>query len=346
MTKEFQTVNLGEYGDPNCFNEPLQLEDFDAATLLKLLRKMIMIRKAEEKLGDKIVDGAVTCPCHLAIGQEAIAVGLASVARKTDRIFGAHRSHAHFLALNEDLYGLFAEILGKESGSSKGMGGSMHLIDNANGFKGSVPIVGATIPLATGAAMAAKFDGDNDLAVTFFGDGATEEGGFHESLNLASTYELPVLYICENNSSHMHVSLRQPTNTTARYADAHLIKNKVVDGNDVVAMAKVCQEASDYIRTTNKPFFIEAVTYRWRGHEGPREDMDVGVKRKANLANWKKRDPIGRLEQALIQNNYSDKEEITAIYKEMENLIESNWKKAEKAAYPDVSALLDLVYSK
>jgi pyruvate dehydrogenase E1 component alpha subunit len=340
-------IELGELSNPRKFHSPLDISKSEIGLLLKQLRTMIIIRKAEEKLAEKITDGSIKCPCHLGIGQEAIAVGLARNVRKTDRVFGAHRSHSHFLAINEDLFGLFAEVLGKETGSSKGMGGSMHLIDQSNGFMGSVPIVGATIPIATGAALAAKLDRKGDIAVSYFGDGATEEGAFHESLNLASTHDLPVLYICENNlfSSHLNVSLRQPSDCIARYADAHQINRSVIDGNDVVTMTSVCHEAIAYIRRTGKPYFIEAVTYRWRGHVGPREDMDVGVKRKDDLNLWKKRDPIGRLIMSLMASGEVSQDQIDNINKEIDLLIEAAWDKAEEASFPEERALLDLVYS-
>lgn len=340
-------MNLGSLEDPTKFHSPIIINLEDVDLLITQLRTMLIIRKAEEKLAEKVEDKTIRCPCHLGIGQEAIAVGLAAAVRKTDRIFGAHRSHSHFLALNEDVFGLFAEVLGKESGSSRGMGGSMHLIDEANGFKGSVPIVGATIPIATGAGLAAKLDKKGDIAVSFFGDGATEEGGFHESLNLASSHNLPVLYICENNlfSSHLHISLRQPATSVSRYAQAHLIKYQQIDGNDIVKMTALCKEAATYIRSTNKPFFIEAVTYRWRGHVGHREDLDVGVQRKDDLISWKKRDPIGRLVTSLLNHGKITPDQIDALHTEVDHLIEDNWKKAEKAAFPDPSVLLNLVYS-
>lgn len=341
-------MQLGPLSDATKYHDNIDITGIDSSQLLYQLESMIIIRKAEEKLAEKITDGTIKCPCHLGIGQEAIAVGLASVVTPKDKVFGAHRSHSHFLAINRDLFGLFAEVLGKEEGSSRGMGGSMHLIDAKNGFHGSVPIVGATIPIATGAGLASKLSKDDSMAVSFFGDGATEEGVFHESLNLAATHDLPVLYICENNlfSSHLHVSLRQPTDSIGRYAKAHMIEYEVIDGNDIAIMNAVCKKASDYIRKTNKPFFIEAVTYRWRGHVGPREDIDVGVQRKDDLMEWKKRDPIGRLESSLLEHSHCTQADLDSIYAKVDDLIELNWKKAEESIYPDSSVLLDLVYSK
>ena len=164
---------FNKFTDPSSFNKKLDIENFnDVPTLKDMLRKMLIIRIAEEKISENVESGIIKCPCHLGIGQEAIGTAVALLMKKTDRAFGAHRSHTHFLALNEDTYSLFAEVLGKYDGCSKGMGGSMHVIDKKNGFMGSVPIVGTTIPIATGAALAAKMDGNDDISVSYFGDGA------------------------------------------------------------------------------------------------------------------------------------------------------------------------------
>jgi len=337
---------LGELADGSKFHDSLNISGLDSELLKDQLRKMILIRKAEEKIADKITEGKIVCPCHLAVGQEAIGVAVAAVTRNTDRAFGAHRSHGHFLALNEDVNTLFAEVLGKDAGCSHGMGGSMHIIDKKAGFYGSVPIVGATIPIATGAGLAAKLDGKGDIAISYFGDGSCEEGVFHESLNMAASMNLPVLYVCENNlfSSHLHISLRQPANSTARFAQAHCIDYAVVDGNDVASMTKTLESAVKRMRETNKPFFLETVTYRWRGHVGPREDIDVGVKRDHDLALWKKRDPIGRLLSAMIDSNIIDDSFYQQLNQTLDQKIEDAWLNAEKAEYPSVALLLDSVY--
>ena len=180
---------------------------------------MITIRTAEERLGELVENGDVVCPAHLAVGQEAIPVGVSHYLRPTDRVFGGHRSHGHYLGLGGGLYQLFAEVLGRSDGCSGGMGGSMHLYAPDVGFMGSVPIVAATVPIAVGAGLAAKKDGANAVAVTYFGDGAVEEGVIHESLNLAAHMKLPVLFVCENNfyASHMDIRQRQPGDRTARF---------------------------------------------------------------------------------------------------------------------------------
>ena len=311
------------------------------------LKCMLLIRFAEEKISEKILEGTIKCPCHLGIGQEAIAVGLSAFLRKTDSVFGAHRSHSHFLALNNDVFSLFAETLGRVDGCSKGMGGSMHLIDKKNGFYGSVPIVGATIPIAVGAGFAHKLDKCNNISVSYLGDGATEEGVFHESLNLAKVNQLPVLFVCENNlfASHMHILERQPTYSTLRYANANEIPSLIVDGNDISSVYKASQTAINHIRSGAGPFFIEFVTYRWKGHVGPSDDQDVGLKRSEILQIWKKRDPIKRLVEGMINVEFLNEIKYQKIEEDIKKLINEMWEKALLSPFPKKDYLLSNIYS-
>ncbi len=339
-------TDLGRLADPTQFHEMLDISGQNPRTLIEQLRMMLIIRKAEEKIGDKVTAGNIKTPCHLGIGQEAIAVGVSAHLRSTDRVFGGHRSHAHYLAMGGDVHGLFAEVLGKATGCSKGMGGSMHLHGASVGFIASVPIVAATVPIAAGAALAAKMDGGDDVAVSYFGDGAVEEGALQEALNLAAVQNLPIIFICENNlfASHMRIDLRQPATSTVRFAEAHGIEAEVVDGNDVIAVAKTAEKAITKSRRGEGPSYIEAVTYRWRGHVGPREDIDVGVKRKENLTLWKGRDPVQRLAAALEAKNFLSTSEFSQLQDEVDVLIEDTWDQAERDPYPDEKELLDLVY--
>jgi len=338
---------LGPLADPSQCHEPVDLAGTEPALLNAWLRKLIEIRCAEEKIGDEFGKSVIKCPCHLVIGQEAPAVAVAAHIHKGDRVFGAHRSHAHFLALGGTLHRLLAEVLGKDTGCSRGMGGSMHLLDRAHNFFGSVPIVGATVPIATGAALAAKMDGTGGVAVSYLGDGATEEGVFHESLNFASVFKLPVIYVVENNlfSSHLHISLRQPFDSICRYAVAHGVTWQRVDGNDTVAMAQAAGTAIAAARAGQGPQLIEAVTYRWRGHVGHREDNDVGVQRKEGHAEWKKRDPIARLATAMISAGQLTENQFQDIWTEFRAAVGSAWAQASADPYPPASALLDRVYS-
>lgn len=341
VSERDDNFSLGNLADSRELHGDLELSG-DVAKLVEALERMIVIRMVEERIGKGVESGVIKCPCHLAIGQEAPAVGVAMNLRPTDRGFGAHRSHSHFLAAGGSLRSIFAEVLGRETGASRGMGGSMHLIAREKGFFGSVPIVGATIPIAVGAGLAAKMDGRGDIAVSYFGDGATEEGVFHESMNLAAILRVPILFVCENNmfSSHLHIDLRQPANSLVRYAAAHCVPFARVDGNDVVEIARVAGEAIETMRASGGPFFLECVTYRWRGHVGHREDEDVGVQRKGDLAVWKGRDPIARLARALERAGVVRNGHLARVESDVAKRIEAAWKDAESDPYPAPDSLL------
>jgi pyruvate dehydrogenase E1 component alpha subunit len=311
-------------------------------------RDMTTIRRAEETIADLYRAEETRTPVHLGIGQEAVAVGVSAHLNKGDRIYSGHRGHSHYLAMHAPLRGIMAEVLGRATGASGGMGGSMHLYAPESGFHGSVPIVGATIPIAVGAGIACKMDGEGQVAVCYFGDGACEEGVLHESLNLARVMDLPVLFVCENNfySSHLDIHLRQPSNSVARFAEAHRVDHRVVDGNDVMAVA---QSASDLIasaRAGNGPGFLEAVTFRWRGHVGPEADIDVGVRRSPEeLAAWKRRDPVRRLVDALVHDRGVDKSRFDEIDAEIDAAIDEAVSFARASEYPPTRVLMDYVYA-
>lgn len=344
---EVDSYRLGALADPQSCTGPLDITGCAPQLLLAQLRTMLVIRRAEEVIGDGVARRQVICPAHLGIGQEAVAVGVSQHLRSSDRVFGAHRSHSHYLALGGGLYPLMAEILGKDDGCSRGMGGSMHLFAQGVGLMGTVPIVAGTVPLAVGAALAAKKDGRGDVAVAYFGDGAAEEGVIHESMNLAAAWRLPILFVCENNlfSSHLHISLRQPADRVARYADAHRIPAQTIDGNDVVAVSNAATQLIGQCRNGGGPGFLEAVTYRWRGHVGHREDEDVGVNRGADLHLWKARDPVRRLMDALVAAEVFSAEEFVTLQAEVAAEVADAWQRAEAAPYPPDSRLLDLVYA-
>lgn len=339
---------LGDLSDPGKLTDALELGDEAPSVLLNSLAKMLEIRLAEEAIGELVVSGEAKCPCHLAIGQEAVPVGVSRSLRRTDRVFGNHRSHGQYLALGGDLGKLIAEILGRNTGASRGLGGSMHLFAGEQGFLGSVPIVAGTVPLAVGAALAAKADGKGDVGVAYFGDGACEEGVVHESLNLAACYDLPVLFVCENNlfSSHMDIALRQPSDRMARFAEAHKVAAEVVDGNDVLAVGRAAARLVARARAGEGPGFLEAVTYRWRGHVGPREDVDVGLRRSSEeLAAWKRRDPIRRLADALVARGVSTRRELDALDAKLRSMVADAVERARAAPWPAEAMLLDYVYS-
>jgi TPP-dependent pyruvate/acetoin dehydrogenase alpha subunit len=335
--------------DPKQLHNPISIEGQDINILKKMLHLMILIRKAEQQLAYAKKNGLIGGPVHLGVGQESIAIGISQNLKKTDRVFGGHRSHSHLLALNSDFYKLFAEVLGKETGFSKGMGGSMHLFDQSNGFYGSTPIVAGTVSLAVGAALAAKMQNLTDIGVSYIGDGAVEEGVVHESFNLAKVLKLPVLFVIENNlfASHMHISLRQPSDITSRFAEANCITHKLLDGNDVVTVFQNSKELIENLRNGKGPAILELVTYRWYGHVDWREDIDVGVARSMeDVKKWKARDPIHRLSQSMIHSKIWTKEEENELSNKIDTEIQTAWDKAMNDPYPSKDSILKFVYSK
>ena len=340
---------LKELSNPKKYRDLISINQQDIIVLKNMLSTMLLIRKTEQQLAWGKKNALIGGPVHLGAGQEAIAVGVTQSLRKTDRIFGGHRSHSHLLALNPNFYRLFAEVLGKETGFSKGMGGSMHLYDQPNGFYGSVPIVAGTVPLAVGAAIAAKMQKTDDIAVAYIGDGAVEEGVVHESFNLAKIQNAPALFVIENNlfASHMHISSRQPSDMVSRFAIANDIPHKLVDGNDVVAVTKASKELTDDMRQGKGPALIELVTYRWYGHVDWRDDVDVGVERSLDdIENWKARDPILRLSKSMIKAKMWTKEKETLLSNNIDKEIQIAWEMAMSDPYPSSDSTLKYVFSK
>ena len=348
MTDLNNLDNFKYLTDPVKLQDQIQINDLSIEQAKEAYERMCLIRKAENKLAIARRDGDVGGPVHLGVGQEAIAVGVSLNLKKSDRIFGAHRSHSHLLAMGSSVRGLFAETLGKDTGASKGMGGSMHLWDQSNGFYGSVPIVAGTVSLAVGAGFAAKLQRKDDVSVAYFGDGAIEEGVVHESLNLARVLKAPTLFVLENNlfSSHMHISQRQPKDITARFAQANDIPYHIIDGNDIAAVIKASADLLEHARSGNGPVFLEAITFRWYGHVDWREDIDVGVNRsKEEVKNWRARDPVARLREAMLSAQIWSNENEEEMNKRLDDEVNSAWVQAMNAPYPSSDALLERVYA-
>jgi len=276
--------------------------DISPETLISMYVDMLRIREAEERLADMVATGEVRCPTHLYTGQEAVAVGVCKALRDDDYIFGNHRSHGHYLAKGGDLRQLIAEILGRRTGCSKGRGGSMHLVAPEIGLMGTSAMVGSGIPLAVGSAMAFTMQGTQRVAVAFFGDGATEEGVFYESLNLAALRRFPVILVCENNlySSHMHIKDRRPADNIPEIVRAHSIPAVRVDGNNILEVYQAAVDAVRNARQGKGPAFIECRTYRWRGHVGPNFDLEKGLRSKEELEAWMARCPIKSFQSELM----------------------------------------------
>ena len=261
----------------------------------KLFESMLRIRLVEESIANKYSEQKMRCPTHLSIGQEAIAVGVCANLTSQDQVLSTHRAHAHYLAKGGCLNSMMAEIYGKASGCSKGMGGSMHLIDTSVGFMGSTAIVGNTIPVAIGLALEKKLTRKKSIACVFFGDGATEEGAFYESVNFAIIHSLPILFICENNlySVYSGLEVRQPVDRKIyNMVRAMGISAQHGNGNDVEEVARKVKHAKTMILKSEGPQFLEFDTYRWREHCGPNFDNNIGYREESEFLKWKKKDPL------------------------------------------------------
>ena len=286
--------------------------------LKELYRQMVTIRLCEESLVDSILSGQIQTPCHLYSGQEAIATGLCANLEKSDTIFGNHRSHGHFLAKGGPLKKMVAEIFCRESGCSRGRGGSMHLIEPEVGMLGSAPIVAGTISLAVGAGLAASIRQDGRVAVSFFGDGATGEGVLYESINFAALKKLPVIFACENNlyATHMPINECRIDQPISKIAEPFCIDILTVDGNDVLSVFEAGKKAVSACRSGDGPVFMEFETYRLRGHVGPDDNIQgvhTDIRPEKEIEDWRKRDPIGRLTNYMLENSLGEPKELEEI---------------------------------
>jgi len=260
----------------------------------KLFFEALRIRLVEEKIIELYPSDKIQSPVHLSIGQEAVAVGLCRHLGPEDWIFINYRGHAFYLAKGGPMPELFAELYGKKTGLSKGKAGSMHLAAPSQGVMGASAVVGSTISHAVGAALASKIKGENRIFVTVFGDGATEQGAYHESLNFASLHNLPVLFLCENNGLAVHASLQErQAFSLVDHARVYGIEAiSFHDGFDFVRFSELCCDVLQKIRSTKRPMLIEVKTCRYKEHVGPGEDFDAGYRALADVIAWKAKDPL------------------------------------------------------
>jgi TPP-dependent pyruvate/acetoin dehydrogenase alpha subunit len=317
--------------------------------LTDLYRNMLRIRLVEESLVEPILKGEIRCPVHLYSGEEAVAAGICANLEKTDNIFGNHRSHGHYLAKGGDMGKMIAEIYGKETGCSRGRGGSMHLIDPENGVLGIVPIVAGTISLALGSALASKIRKDKNVTVSFFGDGATGEGVLYESFNFAALKKLPLIFACENNLYSTHLPIREirVNENISESAVPFGIKSIRVDGNNVLEVYEASRLAIQQCREGEGPVFIEFLTYRIRGHVGPDDNIQgshTDIRPKDEIEKWLKKDPINFLKEYLITENFCSEREISNIHDEVSKEVEKATDFALISNYPESSELLKYVY--
>ena len=318
-----------------------------SATLRALYMTMLRIRKLEEKVAGLLQhESEIVCPVHLYTGEEAIATGVCANLRKDDYVFSTHRSHGHYIAKGGDIKALMAELYGKADGCSRGRGGSMHLASPDIGLPGSSAIVAGAIPLAVGAALAFSIQRKDAVSIAFFGDGAVNEGVWYESLNFASLKKLPVIFVCENNlySTHMPISACLADTNIYKKAEIFNLPGIRIDGNNMIEVYKVAKKAIEDARDGKGPTLIECMTYRWRGHVGPSDDLDKGLRSKEELDYWMNKCPIKALEELLLNHGIISESEKSRIYGGIEKEIEEAVAFAKESPYPDGDELLSNVF--
>lgn len=317
----------------------------DENALFEMYRTMVKIRLFEEMADKLYALGKVHGTMHLSAGQEAVAVGTGFAVRKGDYLLNHHRGHGHFIASGADVNKMMAEFLGKETGYCHGRGGSMHIADVTSNNLGANGIVGGGLQLAVGVGLAVQMRKTDQVVLTLFGDGATNEGIFHESLNMASIWHLPILYLCENNVYGMSASVsRVSARTPFKYrAAAYNIPGYYIDGNDVLTVYEYAKNAVEYIRSGKGPVFIEAQTYRYFGHS--KSDRNL-YRSKDEINYWKSvEDPIDRFEGLLLQADLLKAEQIKQIQDEMTKVIDEAVAFAENSPEPDINDVAEWVYA-
>lgn len=305
---------------------------------------MLRIRKFEYRVAE--LQGEIICPCHLYIGQEAIAAGVCANLTEHDYVYSTHRSHGHYLAKGGEMNALMAEIYCRATGCSKGHGGSMHIASPEVGLPGSSAIVGGTIPIAVGTALAMSTKETGNVSVAFFGDGATNEGVFYESLNIAALKKLPVIFVCENNyySTHLHISKCLADTDIVKKAEAFGVKAVKVEGNNVIEVYKAGGSAIRQARSGNGPTLLECSTYRWLGHVGADDDLDKGLRSREEWNYWVSRCPIRILEDTMLQHNLLNEFEKIQINNQVTEEVEKAYKFAKDSPFPMALDLEQWVY--
>jgi TPP-dependent pyruvate/acetoin dehydrogenase alpha subunit len=315
--------------------------DIDIASSLatRVYERLRLIRRVEERIADIYPSDRIKSPVHLSIGQEAVSVGVCEALRAGDVVFGTYRGHALYLAKGGDLRAMIAELYGKATGCARGRGGSMHLIDVAHGVMGMSAVVATTVPNAVGYAYALKYRRSHAIVVSFFGDGAVEEGAFFESVNFAALKKLPILFVCENNGYAIHTPLaaRQAVTDIVAKIRAQGIPGTRV-ANDVFAVYEASRESVERIRNGSGPAFLECETYRWREHVGPHHDAALGYRGQGEIDGWVSRDPLLGIVPLV------DEPIRRTIDAEIERQIADAVDFAERSPFPDPGELYDDVF--
>lgn len=305
---------------------------------------MLLQRRFEEKAGQLYGQQKIRGFCHLYIGQEACSSGAATALEKGDKYITAYRDHGIPLALGTDPKAIMAELYGKKTGTTKGKGGSMHIFDKENGFVGGHGIVGAQIPLGAGIAFAEKYNKTGKLCICYFGDGAIRQGAFHEALNMAMNWKLPVIFVVENNGYAMGTSVARSSNVTELYTlgEAYDIPSEPVDGMSVEAIHEAVSRAAERARKGDGPTFLEFRTYRYRGHSMSDPQK---YRSKDEVEEYKQRDPIEQIRAVILENKLATEEELEAIDKKVKEIVAESVQFAEDSDFPDASEAYTDVYA-
>ena len=316
--------------------------------LMEMLRRMLRIRRFEEQVIQMVERGEIVGAAHSYIGEEAVAVGTCLALRDDDWITGNHRSHGHPIAKGGDVKRAMAELLGKRTGYCKGKGGSMHLADFSIGILGESGILGSAIPTAVGAALGSKLQGNDRVAVSFFGDGASNEGAFHESINLAAIWGLPVIFLCENNQYAVTSSFKKmvAAENISDRAASYAIPGVLVDGQDVLAMHEAVSHAVERARSGQGPSLIEGRTYRYYDHSlGMNRIVRASYRSDEEMEHWKQRDPIDIHKTLLLSQDIAPQAEIDQMEDEIKKQINDAVECARESPYPDPSELFDDMFA-
>lgn len=317
----------------------MKLKDYDKGQLLSFYETMYKMRRFEEETFEFYKKGMMAGLAHLYLGEEAVATGVCAALNEDDYIGSTHRGHGHLVARNADIARMLAEILGKKTGYSNGKGGSMHIMAMDKGILGANGIVGGEIPIATGAAYTAKYRQNGKVAVSFMGDSATNEGTFHESINMAAAWKLPCIYVIENNLYGISVDIRDVTNTPdlAVRAKAYDIPGVVVDGMDVVAVYEAAKVAVERARNGEGPTIIECKTYRWQGHHVGDPAVYRKKRSETEKEEWMARCPVTTMRAEIIKSKKATEKEISALEATIEQEVQAAVKFAAESDYPDAS---------
>jgi len=331
-------INIDGYRMEDKFN------GLDDSIKIEMLRKMYQIRHFENETEQFIIRGMIHGTCHLYTGEEATAVGAIYAINDDDYITSTHRGHGHCIAKGADLNIMMAELLGKRTGYCKGKGGSMHIADVGSGNLGANGVVGGSIGIATGAALTCKMKKNGKIVVCFFGDGAANQGIFHGSINMASIWDLPIIYLCENNVYGMSTSVKEAFNIE-KISDrkcAYGIEGLTIDGNNLVEVFNAVSHFTGECRAGRGPVLIESLTYRWMGHS--KSDAQV-YRTKEEIKQWVERDPIERYKKILINKKILTEKEDRDLEKEAISQIEEAAKFARESPFPEPSEVEDDVYA-